>query len=72
VLTGIIAGLLAQGMGAQEAAVAGAYMHGLAGDRLGEAEGLDGVLAGDLADELPKVQRDLRAGLKDPFTEFWG
>ncbi|HWI63945.1 MAG TPA: NAD(P)H-hydrate dehydratase [Symbiobacteriaceae bacterium] len=72
VLTGIIAGLLAQGMGAQEAAVTGAYMHGMAGDRLAEVEGLDGVLAGDLADELPKVQKDLRAGVADSFTEFWG
>ncbi|HYF91686.1 MAG TPA: NAD(P)H-hydrate dehydratase [Symbiobacteriaceae bacterium] len=72
VLTGIIAGLLAQGMGAQEAAVAGAYMHGLAGDRLAAVEGEDGVLAGDLADELPRIQKDLRAGLSDSFTEFWG
>lgn len=72
VLTGIIAGLLAQGMGAQEAAVTGAYMHGMAGDRLAAAEGEDGVLAGDLADELPRVQRDLRVGLPDSFTEFWG
>lgn len=72
VLTGIIAGLLAQGMGAQEAAVTGAYMHGMAGDRLSAIEGEDGVLAGDLADELPKVQKDLRTGLADSFTEFWG
>lgn len=72
VLTGIITGLLAQGMGAPEAAIAGAYMHGLAGDRLAEAEGHDGILAGDLADELPQVQRDLRLGLPHPIEEFWG
>ncbi len=71
VLTGIIAGLLAQGMGAPEAATAGAYMHGLAGDRLAEAIGHDGVLAGDLTRELPAVQRDLRRGLPDPIEEFW-
>lgn len=72
VLTGIIAGLLAQGMGSVEAAAAGAYMHGLAGDRLAERLGCDGVLAGDLAAELPRVQRDLRKGLPDPLEEFWG
>lgn len=72
VLTGIIAGLLAQSMGAAEAAAAGAYMHGLAGDRLSERHGLDGVLAGDLAAELPRVQHDLRRGLADVIDEFWG
>ena len=72
VLTGIIAGLLAQGMGAPEAAAAGAYMHGLAAERLAERMGLDGILAGDLAAELPRVQRDLRQGVADPIEEFWG
>lgn len=72
VLTGIIAGLLAQGMGAPEAAVAGAYLHGLAGDRLAEQLGVDGVLASDLATELPRVQRDLRQGLPEAIAEFRG
>jgi hydroxyethylthiazole kinase-like uncharacterized protein yjeF len=72
VLTGIIAGLLAQGMGAPESAVTGAYMHGLAGDRLSAIHGEDGVLASDLAAELPRVQRDLRQGLPEAFDRFWG
>lgn len=72
VLTGIIAGLLAQGMGAPEAAAAGAYVHGLAGDRLAQRLGQDGVLAGDLAAELPGVQRDLRNGLPEAIEQFWG
>ncbi len=72
VLTGIIVGLLAQGMGAPEAAAAGAYMHGLAGDRLAERLGMDGILAGDLAAELPRVQHDLRQGIPDVIEEFWG
>jgi hydroxyethylthiazole kinase-like uncharacterized protein yjeF len=72
VLTGIIAGLLAQGMGAPEAATVGAYMHGLAGDRLAERMGSDGVLAGDLARELPLVQHDLRLGLSDLWETFQG
>lgn len=72
VLTGIIVGLLAQGLGAPEAAAAGAYMHGLSGDRLAERHGHDGILASDLAAELPSVQRDLRTGLPDVIEEFWG
>ena len=73
VLTGIIAGLLAQGMGALEAAVTGAFMHGLAGDRLAERNGCDGILAGDLARELPLVQHDLRSGnVPDVLEVFWG
>jgi ADP-dependent NAD(P)H-hydrate dehydratase / NAD(P)H-hydrate epimerase len=72
VLTGLIAGLLAQGVGAQEAAVTGAYMHGLAGDRLAAAMGEDGVLAGDLSRELPRVQREMREGVQDHFEEYWG
>lgn len=72
VLTGMIAGLLAQGMGAPEAAATGAYMHGLAGERLTERMGHDGVLAGDLAAELPLVQRDLRQGLSNVIEEFRG
>lgn len=72
VLTGIIAGLLAQGLGAAEAAAAGAYMHGMAGDRLAERYGDDGILASELAGELPAVQRDLRKGLPDVIEEIWG
>lgn len=34
VLAGVIGGLLAQGLGAAAAAMAGAYLHGMAGDRL--------------------------------------
>lgn len=72
VLTGIIAGLLAQGLGAPEAAATGAFMHGLAGDRLSEFHGCDGILAGDLAAELPRVQKDMRQGVSDVIEEFWG
>jgi len=72
VLTGIIASLLAQGLGAPEAAAAGAYIHGLAGDRLAQRYGYDGVLAGDLMLEIPGVQRDLRDGLSEVVELFWG
>ncbi len=71
VLTGIIAGLLAQGLGAPEAASVGAFIHGMAGDRLADRIGYDGVLASDLASELPSVQRDIRRGVKDTIEVLW-
>lgn len=51
VLTGVIAGLLAQGLAPAEAAVAGTLVHGLAGDTAA-ATGERGLLAGDLFDAL--------------------
>jgi NAD(P)H-hydrate epimerase len=59
VLTGIIAGLMAQGLQPGIAAALGAYIHGMAGD---EAVGLKGqyaLLAGDLLDFLPSAFRKL-------------
>jgi ADP-dependent NAD(P)H-hydrate dehydratase / NAD(P)H-hydrate epimerase len=53
VLAGVIGGLLAQGMGAFEAACAGAWIHGDAGRRAGPgltAEDLDGALRESLRD----------------------
>lgn len=51
VLTGVIAGLLAQGLAPARAAVAGTLLHGLAGDTA-VAAGERGLLAGDLFDAL--------------------
>jgi len=59
VLAGTIAGLLAQGMKPPEAAAAGVYLHGLAGDRAAARLGPDGLLAGDLTDELPLARRQV-------------
>ncbi len=53
VLTGVIAGLLAQGLTLDEAARAGAYLHGRAGDLAAET-GERGLLATDL---LPFLRR---------------
>lgn len=53
VLSGVIGGLLAQGMNPFDASALGVYLHGLAGDRLAERMGVWGVLATDLVDELP-------------------
>ena len=57
VLTGVITGLLAQGMDASHAAVYGVYLHGLAGELAAELHTEYGVMAGDIADCL---MRDCR------------
>jgi ADP-dependent NAD(P)H-hydrate dehydratase / NAD(P)H-hydrate epimerase len=52
VLSGIIGGLLAQGVPAGLAARAGAYLHGLAGDRAKKVRGEAGLVASDLIEHL--------------------
>jgi NAD(P)H-hydrate epimerase len=59
VLAGLIVGLRAQGLGAFEAAVAGAYLHGLAGELARENLGVTGVIAGDLVGYLPLALREV-------------
>jgi len=53
VLTGTIAGLLAQGLTAVNAARVGVYIHGLAGDMEAGKKGEWGLIAGDITDALP-------------------
>ena len=60
VLAGIIAGLLAQAVSPQEAAVAGAFIHGETGERMRSRLGASGLLASDLLGEIPLVMKALR------------
>ncbi len=53
VLTGIIASLMAQGLSVEDAAVCGAYIHGLAGDFAADALIPRAMIAGDIIDFLP-------------------
>jgi len=55
VLTGIIGALLAQGLQPFEAASAGAWIHGRAGDIAKDRTGCISLKAGDLIDSLPEV-----------------
>ena len=55
VLTGVIAGFLAQGVNLIQAAAAGVFIHGLAADRLAAEKGMRGLLAGDVIAALPKI-----------------
>ncbi|HET9078225.1 MAG TPA: NAD(P)H-hydrate dehydratase [Acidimicrobiales bacterium] len=52
---GVVAGLLARGATAEQAAVWGAHLHGSAGDRLATRLGRVGYLAREVADEVPQV-----------------
>jgi ADP-dependent NAD(P)H-hydrate dehydratase / NAD(P)H-hydrate epimerase len=53
VLTGMIAGLAAQGASPRAAAVAGVYLHGLAGDLAAKEKGEYGLIASDLVEKIP-------------------
>lgn len=55
VLTGMIAGFLAQGLSPWEAAKLGVYLHGLAGDVARDARGEWGMVAGDLVEAIPEA-----------------
>jgi NAD(P)H-hydrate epimerase len=54
VLAGMIGALLCQGLSAMDAAVAGVYLHGAAGDHLYRQHGV-GFLASQVADAIPEV-----------------
>lgn len=55
VLTGVIAGLLAQGMCSLEGAKLGVYIHGLAGDRAALKLGRHSVIASDILDNISAI-----------------
>ncbi len=55
VLSGVIVSLLGQGVKPLEAAAAGAWLHGRAGDLAAQRLGEYGMLPGDLVDELPRL-----------------
>lgn len=55
VLTGIIAGLLGQGLSARAAATVGSYLHGLAGDIVVTTQGSHGMIASDLLASIPQA-----------------
>lgn len=59
VLTGIIAGLLAQRMHAFDAALLGVYLHGLAGDLAAQDKGLFPLIASDIIDFFPDAFHNL-------------
>ncbi len=61
VLSGFLAGLVAQGVDPFDAARVAVYLHGRAGDNVALRSSQSGVTAGDVAEELPGVIRELTA-----------
>lgn len=59
VLTGMLAGWLAQGLGPLDAARLAVFLHGLAGDLAAEDRGEIALAAGDLIENLPAALRQL-------------
>jgi NAD(P)H-hydrate epimerase len=53
VLTGMIVGLLAQGLSPWEASCTATYLHGSAGDLASTEKGQAGLIAGDLIEQIP-------------------
>jgi NAD(P)H-hydrate epimerase len=58
VLTGLVGGLLAQGLGAFDALKVAVHLHGLAGDRAAADLSHHAMLAGDLLDRVATVLHD--------------
>jgi NAD(P)H-hydrate epimerase len=59
VLTGVISGLAAQGLSLFDAAVLGAYVHGLAGDWAMREKGMLGMMSGDVLELVPRALIDI-------------
>jgi len=72
VLTGVIVGLMGQGVAPLGAAYAGAYLHGLAGDLIASARGMSGMLASEVADHLPIAMQRVRSGEQTDITQLLG
>jgi hydroxyethylthiazole kinase-like uncharacterized protein yjeF len=64
VLTGLIAGFLAQGLKAAEAARLGVFLHGLAGDLAAAQKTQYCLVAGDIIDHLPQAFKKLTEDIK--------
>lgn len=59
ILTGMVAGLIAQSVEALPATAAAVYLHGLAGDAVARQKGMAGLLASDMLEQLPAVFKEM-------------
>lgn len=65
VLTGIIGGLLAQGVSAKRAAILGVFLHGLAADLWVKDHGEVGLMAKEVANYLPLARHEIEIEKKE-------
>jgi NAD(P)H-hydrate epimerase len=65
VLTGVVAGLLAQGLDFFDAASLGVFLHAKAGENVKAELGDTGMIASDLLPMLPKAINKLKNKVKD-------
>ncbi len=63
VLCGILLGLLAKGLPPEQAALAGVYLHGLAGDLAAHKKGQESLLARDIVHYLPEAMLQIQSCL---------
>ncbi|WP_367340870.1 NAD(P)H-hydrate dehydratase [Aminivibrio sp.] len=60
VLAGVIAAFLSAGTPLLESAALGAYVHGKSAQSLASSNGCDGILAREIADEIPHILKEMR------------
>lgn len=60
VLTGVIGGLLAQGLSPYDATRLGGFLHGMAAEHVRAEYGDAGIVASDLLDQIPAIMAGLR------------
>jgi NAD(P)H-hydrate epimerase len=73
VLTGMVAGMIAEHPSRViEAVAAAVYLHGLAGDVACESMGEQSLVATDLIKALPEAMRRVRETAKNPNVRFPG
>ncbi|MDP2157892.1 MAG: NAD(P)H-hydrate dehydratase [Nitrospirota bacterium] len=61
VLTGMLAGLMGQGMHPVDACRLAVFLHGLAGDIAAETQGMHSLIASDIIESVPKAFHSLHA-----------
>ncbi len=63
VLSGMIAGFIAQGLNILDAAKSGVFLHGLAGDIAAESKTQEAMIAGDLIESFPAAFKKIKQSL---------